>query len=193
MADIPRGLSYYPDVLDEQFVLLMRRWLLLESTQEKLFSVSKSTSARRVIHLGYTYDYRSGGTKKKSEYPIEHILQLLIESGLARAGLDIAPERMNQCIINRYNPGQGIGAHIDRVEYGDVVVCFTFFAGREMEFTRGKETFTLYTEPGSMYVMSGESRYEWKHAMRGRQTDTVRGKKVPRRTSYSITFREVPL
>ena len=91
----------------------------------------------------------------------------------------------NQCIINRYLPGQGIGAHIDVKSYGDHIVCFTLGSGREMEFTRDDDNYCLYTEPRSAYVMSGDSRYKWKHQMRLRKSDSG----VSRSVCYSITFR----
>ena len=39
--------------------------------------------------------------------------------------------------------------------------------------------------------MSGDSRYKWKHEMRGLKTDTVDGKKIKRGVRTSITFRSV--
>ena len=58
-----------------------------------------------------------------------------------------------------------------------------------MKFTRkGFSPYKLYTEPYSMYIMTGKSRYEWKHQMRPRKLD---GKSIPRKECFSITFREV--
>ena len=98
-------------------------------------------------------------------------------------------EKLNQCLINRYLPGQGIGAHIDKVEFGDTIVCFTFGSGREMVFSLGDTAYNIRTEPLSMYVMTGDSRWKWKHEMKQRKSDNG----IPRGTVYSITFREIIL
>jgi alkylated DNA repair dioxygenase AlkB len=189
----PSGLIYFDDAVSEDFGRLLIRWTRLPSTVEKLSAVSSSQSARKVLQYGYRYNYQSGRTREPGD-DFPHIINLLRSSiphtwTSAPRGVE---ERLNQCIINFYQPGQGIGAHIDRKEFGGVVVCFTFGSGREMEFSRGEDRYTVYTRPLSMYVMTGESRYEWKHEMRGRLTDRVNGNITPRGECFSVTFREVP-
>ena len=47
-----------------------------------------------------------------------------------------------------------------------------------MEFRRGDEIIKIYTEPNSLYIMSGDSRYT--HMMRGRKSDPKHGKRSTR-------------
>ncbi|KKM74057.1 hypothetical protein LCGC14_1404150, partial [marine sediment metagenome] len=96
----------------------------------------------------------------------------------------------DQCIINRYEPGQGIGAHRDRPDYGEFVACFTLGSGAEIEFSEchGPGSYKLYTEPRSLYIMSGASRHEYTHMIRGRKSDPGYGKRGRR---WSLTFRSV--
>ena len=180
---------FFENASRDLFSQALENWFRLEEIQTQLFSV-KSENSRKVIHYGYAYDYTSGGTRKEApEFPM--IIDILKKT-IPRVWED-APDgivdRLNQCIINRYFPGQGIGHHIDRPEYGAVIVCFTFLSGREMEFTRNGESYKIYTPPRSMYVMTGESRDEWEHQMRPRKSD---GKSRPRGECFSVTFREVP-
>jgi alkylated DNA repair dioxygenase AlkB len=98
----------------------------------------------------------------------------------------------NQCIINKYEPGQGINKHIDIKAYGPVIGCFTFGSGAVMTFRRKDEVHHLYVKPNSLYIMSGESRLLWTHEMPSRKSDMVEGKKIPRGLRISVTFRHVP-
>jgi alkylated DNA repair dioxygenase AlkB len=76
--------------------------------------------------------------------------------------------------------------------YGPVVAAFTLGSGAEMVFRRGGEVESLYVEPGSLYIMSGDARSKWTHEMPGRKSDMVDGKKIPRGRRISVTFRNVP-
>jgi len=70
--------------------------------------------------------------------------------------------------------------------FGDTIVSFTLFSSREISFTRGKERLDIQTNPNSVYILTGDARYSYKHEMRKRKKD----KKVPRGRVVSITFRE---
>jgi len=99
----------------------------------------------------------------------------------------------NQIIVNNYESGQGISAHTDVKEYGEIIGCYTIGSGGTMRFTRKDgNLYDLYVHPNSLYIMSGESRYEWKHEMASKKSDVVDGVKIPRGRRVSITFRCVP-
>lgn len=186
----PSGLQYNKKVLSSSVYRDIMSWLARHD--DDFFPVSNasgksSSSGRRVLHYGYSYDYSSGsssGTAPRMPKIIRRIRRRILRSF---PDLVDSKRYWNQCIINRYLPGQGIGAHIDVKSYGDHIVCFTLGSGREMEFTQGSKKYCLYTEPRSAYVMSGESRYDWKHQMRSRKSDSG----VSRSVCYSITFRHV--
>src|SRR5690606_9977836 len=97
----------------------------------------------------------------------------------------------NQCIVNRYLPGQGISAHIDKETFGPVIACFTLGSGTDITFSRtldgNKVTIDKHVEPCSLYIMTGESRYNWKHEIKSRLYDND----VKRNTRISVTFRTV--
>jgi alkylated DNA repair protein alkB family protein 8 len=140
-------------------------------------------SGRKVVQYGWLYDY----TRKCVTTPLEPIPELLTE--LLKG---IPEHNLIQCIINRYLPGEGIVAHTDSRDFGACIYCFTFGSGADMEFTRdGYPKYTLHPEPYSLYVMTGDSRYVWKHAMPRRKSDLVNGSKKQRNIRYSITFRSL--
>jgi alkylated DNA repair dioxygenase AlkB len=79
--------------------------------------------------------------------------------------------KFDQCIINRYLPGQGIGEHVDDKKYGPYVASFTIESEMEFNHPDTKNRYKQFVKPGSVYLMSGESRSTWTHQMRARKTD----------------------
>jgi alkylated DNA repair dioxygenase AlkB len=173
------GLFYLPNVIEDQTALL-------EAIDRHTWKpLSDSPNSRKVQHYGYLYDYKTKSTNKEAT-PIPDLFQPLIsllEQETKESGF-------NQVIINNYEPGQGISAHTDSKEYGAVIGCYTIGGGCVMKFTKGEQTFEHYVEPGSLYIMTGEARYEWRHEMPQRKSDLVQGKKIKRERRISITFRQ---
>lgn len=184
----PSGLTYVGNIISDELHGQLLDWLESKEISAQFFPVKNaqgisSEKSRLVLHYGYSYDYQNNTTKNTAP-PIPKILHRLMDLKDS-----FSREYFNQCIINRYLPGQGINAHSDRLAYGSVIACFTIGGGVEIEFTRRDDTYKIYTEPRSMYVMEGEARYQWLHAIRPRKSDPNYGQ---RKTRYSITFRNVP-
>lgn len=192
MAADPEGLYYTENFIPSDLATNIWNWLHSPDITSKMTSVGSGANSRRVYQLGYAYDYSRGATGRTADQFPEVINQLLmlLSQSMKFFGYDTV-SIFNQCIINAYTPGQGINAHTDDKKYGPIIACFTLTdgPGREMEFTRNKEKFTVYTTNMSVYLMTGESRSSWKHAMKLRQTDTVNGSRLKRGLVYSITFR----
>ena len=198
----PRGLFYYPNAVDPFLTRRVEKFLMSKEFQSKMFPVGSSKNSRKVMHYGFSYNYKSGGIAEPAE-EFPDIINYLRDSISRIYDPDFESDSLNQCIINRYLPGQGISAHIDRKEYGDVIACFTFLSGREMMFERWEERpeggsryirkYPVYTQPGSLYVMTDEARNEFEHSMPARKSDILDGERVRREDCYSITFRRVPV
>ena len=99
--------------------------------------------------------------------------------------------QFDQLIINKYLPGQGIAPHIDKPsQFGPYIACVTLGSGVEIQFSKtGEETIPIYVEPNSLYIMSGDARYTWKHGIASRKSDLVSDQKIARGTRISLTFR----
>lgn len=187
----PQGLYYYPKAIPRDLSNQLQSFL---DNDCDLFSVPGwngkiSNNARKVAHYGFKYNYTAGSvTEPAPDFPavIEELCVLIYtthEKDLSDGYW------FNQCIINRYLPGQGIGTHTDRKEYGEYIACFTLNGGAEMEFTeRDGGVYKIYVEPNSLYIMSGESRRNWLHQQRPRKSDPEHGQRGIR---WSLTFRAV--
>ena len=185
MSNSPKGLLYSPKFLPDDLHNKLEKWL---TSQPESFwvNVSPNPNGRKVKQFGYTYDYNKKGNGDVTDSYPEIILEVV---NLIKKCI---PEKyiLDACIINRYKPGEGITAHIDKIDsFDDYVCCLTMCSGADLEFSKDSDTFTLHTVPNSLYIMTDESRYLWKHQMRGRLTDIVNGTTVKRGIRYSITFR----
>ena len=147
---------------------------------------------RRVQHYGYRYDY----TRKR----IDEDLYLGplpgwaddLAARLRRAGH--VPRDLDQLIVNEYLPGQGIAPHVDCVPcFADTVLSVSLGSACVMTFRHpaGETQLDLLFEPGSLLVMTGPARYEWRHGIAPRKTDRYHGSVHPRSRRVSLTFRSV--
>ena len=141
---------------------------------------------RRVQHYGYKYDY-----KARAVTPSSYIGPLpdWVEKIATRL-----PFTADQAIVNEYEPGQGISAHVDCVPcFGDMIASLSLSSGAIMQFTNAGNKEEIYLEPRSLIILSGEARYKWTHAIPARKSDMVNGFKIDRGRRISLTFRSVIL
>ena len=69
-----------------------------------------------------------------------------------------------QCIVNKYESGEGIGAHIDNHEYGPWVMTYTLDATAEDRLrlkTGNEDEFIRQTPHNSAYLLKDELRATW--------------------------------
>ena len=98
----------------------------------------------------------------------------------------------DQVIINEYEPGQGIAAHIDCVPcFGNHIASLSLGGAVDMRFDRRGEAHNLRLMPESLLGLSGEARLKWRHSIAARKTDIVDGQRVVRSRRVSLTFRTV--
>ena len=188
---VPMGLEYHPDFLaaSEEDGLLAR----IDSS-EWLTDLS-----RRVLHFGYKYDYTSRGLDGAArigplpEWPAQ-MSYMVREAASEEAKRLLNPQRpFEQAIINEYLPGQGIAPHIDRGCFGPVVATVSLGSAANMDFcceSTGDE-YVQRLEPRSLVLLCGDARFEWRHGIAKRQSDTLNGQKTKRQRRVSITFRTI--
>lgn len=173
------GLIYLPEYISQQ-----HHDCLLEQIDSQSWDNSMK---RRVQHYGYRYDYKARKVDYEmylGELPdwLHRMARQLHVDGLIEAVPD-------QVIINEYQPGQGISAHIDCEPcFGHRIFSLSLGSTAMMEFTqKGMEKVEVLLAPRSLVMLYGEARYNWKHAIPARKTDN--GQKRGRR--ISLTFRKV--
>jgi alkylated DNA repair dioxygenase AlkB len=136
------------------------------------------TAKRRVVQLGWVYDFESRGLTPAS--PPEPWLEPLREQAGRMAETD--PAAFEEILVTEYQPGAQIGWHRDAPPFGDRVVGVSLLGTCRMRFRRRAgdkwETWAQVLEPRSAYVIGGEARTTWYHS-------------IPAATElrYSITFR----
>jgi alkylated DNA repair dioxygenase AlkB len=176
------GLRYLPNYVDA------------EAAERLIAAVDASPwieeLRRRVQHYGWRYDYKRR-VVDASLYlgPLPEWAQELAER-LHRDGLTEAVP--DQLIVNEYEPGQGIAAHVDCVPcFGPTILSLSLGSSCQMDFTQ-PETGTkksLLLEGGSLLVLQRDARYQWQHGIPARKSDTASGGKSLRSRRVSLTFR----
>ncbi|MFI0968117.1 alpha-ketoglutarate-dependent dioxygenase AlkB [Streptomyces sp. NPDC021080] len=175
-------------------------WLDPDACREMLARIEAGAWStelrRRVQHYGHRYDYGrravTGDSRTAATAPPLPPWALQEAVRLAREG--VMAQRADQVIVNEYEPGQGISAHVDCVPcFGPVVAAISLGSGCVMDFTHpeeGKRT-SVRLAPGSLCVMTGPARYDWRHGIAARKSDPEGGGRVPRGRRVSVTFRTV--
>jgi len=179
----PNGLKYMNNFISDEFGNKLYSKL---NEEKEWFNVSKYPKSRQVLNFGYRYNYRHKGLGEKTTLFPDYIIELQHKIE------DYLKTTFDQCIVNKYEPGQSIGAHTDHtVAFDNVIVCVSLNSGIEIEFKKGDKSFCKYLKPNSLFVMSDECRYEWTHEIKKRRYDMVDNKKIERDTRISITFRKI--
>jgi alkylated DNA repair dioxygenase AlkB len=141
------------------------------------FNFQGWTAKRRARSFGWRYDFDAAQFGPAE--PVPEFLLPLRARAAAFAGVEAGD--LVQASIIRYDPGAGIGWHIDRPEFGDVL-GLSLGATATMRFRRRREhgfdRAALPLPPGSLYHIAGEARRAWEHGIT--PVEAVR---------WSITFR----
>jgi len=178
------GLDYIPDFIDESTEIE-----LLQTIDEQLW---KNDLKRRVQHYGYAYDYKARNVTADSKLgDIPQWLQTYCEQLKDNVFFKRIPD---QVIINEYQVGQGISAHIDCIPcFGETIAIISLGSPCVMDFTNSTtgEKASLLLAQRSLAILSGDARYIWQHAIAQRKTDKYNGEAIQRNRRVSLTFRTV--
>ncbi len=183
------GLKVYPS-----FVTKNDENQLLSIIDENVWL---SDLKRRVQHYGYKYDYRA--RKLDHSYylgVLPYWINDLSEKLLERKIIDFVPD---QAIINEYLNDQGIAPHIDCEPcFGDTIISLSLggacvFNFQESVTSKEDDKIPILLNPGTLIVMTDESRFKWLHGIASRKTDKFNGRIIQRKRRVSITLRKVIL
>lgn len=187
-AAVP-GLIYLPDWLDADACAALEAAIDAGEWSSPL--------RRRVQHYGHRYDYGSRkvatGTEAEADPapPFPTWADNLAARLVAEGHLTALP---NQAIVNDYQPGQGISAHVDCVPcFGPVVAAVSLGSACVMDFTLPSQgaTVPVPLEPGSLLLMTGPARYDWRHSIAARKSDPGPEGRIARGRRLSVTYRTV--
>ncbi|CAN7089301.1 unnamed protein product [Brassica rapa subsp. narinosa] len=104
----------------------------------------------------------------------------------------------DQLIVNLYQPGEGICAHVDLLRFEDGIAIVSLESPCVMRFSpaeqgEGEEAVDVLLSPGSLILMSGEARYSWKHEINRKQIgfQVWEGEEIDQKRRISITLRKL--
>ena len=182
-TDVIRGLRYVPDYIADY----QHDWLIGKIGEQEWSYFGK----RRMQNYGSKYDYNTGELKEESQRrELPEWLNRLSEK-LHRDGH--MTEVPNQVLISEYEPGQGIGGHIDKEPwFKDTIIILSLGTSCIMEFTkdvdRTKKVY-VWLAKRSIAVLQKAARYEWLHGIPARKSDIWEGRKYIRQRRVSLSFR----
>jgi alkylated DNA repair dioxygenase AlkB len=138
------------------------------------------TANRRVVSYGGRYDFSSNELLPES--PIPPFLFDLRAAAAGFAGLPAAD--LTHALVAEYRPATQLGWHRDAPEF-ELVVGISLLGPARMRLRRyphvagrGERSLAIDLAPRSIYLLTGDARWGWQHAIS--PTPGLR---------YSITFR----
>lgn len=145
---------------------------------------------RRVQHYGYRYDYKARQARREDYLgPLPELFQQLAERLTSEGHFQAVPD---QVIVNEYQPGQGISAHVDcQPCFGETIASLSLLSACVMRFARQaySQQTELHLQSASLLVLCGDARHLWTHAIPARKTDVFERQKYHRSRRISLTFR----
>jgi alkylated DNA repair dioxygenase AlkB len=173
--DLPEGFVYQPGFLSTEDEAQLAAWMGRLPFQA--FQFRGYEGKRRVVSFGWQYDFTRSHLLKADDMPAE----LAPVRARAAAFADLAPEDLQQCLLNEYLPGAPIGWHRDRPIF-EKVLGISLLAPCNFRLRRRTgtsfERAAIELAPRSIYRITGEARSVWEHSI-----PPVKAHR------YSITFR----
>ena len=159
---MPEGFRYSPDVIsvaDERALVQAFEKLPLQPFEFQGFLAN-----RRIFTFGHKYIF--AGQRPRADASIPDYLRPLTEIAATISGKPAAA--FEQLMVTEYAPGAGIGWHVDRPSYEEIV-SISFLAPCTLRLRRkvGKtwERRSDLIEPRSVYLLSGPVRTSWQHSI----------------------------
>lgn len=175
-----KGLWYIENYLSQDELAMIKE--KITNGEIELDPISKSAISRKVAHYGYYYSYDKTGLKPAPVIPdyLENLVHAKRINDIVGTALIKIP--FEQVIINEYQPGQQIAYHTDHTKlFGPIIACVTVGESVPIHFKHGETIKGINVEEGSMYIMTGDARYKWRHSL----------KNCSDNNRYSITYRTI--
>lgn len=101
------------------------------------------------------------------------------------------PRPPDNCVINDYAPGVGIGPHSDFAAFDAPLVALSLLSPVVIDFRRRghEDAAAIVLPPRSLWIAAGAARWQWTHAIAARRSDIIDGERVRRGRRLSLTFR----
>ncbi|KNC54709.1 2OG-Fe(II) oxygenase family Oxidoreductase [Thecamonas trahens ATCC 50062] len=160
---------------------------------------SDAFETRLQKHWGWAFVYECGQiVGGEAAPPAPALLLEVLAERFVADGLVATPP--NQVLANKYMPGNGIGYHVDRIDlFGDVIIGVNLVVPTKFTLksvAEPEERVSVVMAPGSVYVLSGEARFGWRHGITRKARLYKRFRRAPELLPdepwrVSLTFRDV--
>ena len=161
-GQMPEGFNYKPDVISEADERALVR--AFEKLPLQPFEFQGFLAKRRIFTFGHKYIF--AGQRPRADARIPDYLLPLTESAAAISGKPAAA--FEQLMVTEYAPGAGIGWHVDRPSY-DEIVSVSFLAPCTLRLRRKVggtwERRFAQIEARSVYLLGGLARTCWQHSI----------------------------
>ncbi len=172
------GLFYIPNYISKTELSILKNLIINDI---KLEPISSNKKSRRVAHYGFYYSYDHSGLKTAEAIP-DNLKDIVNPTRINNLIGDLIDKEFEQVIINEYQPGQQISYHTDHNNlFGPIIACITIGESVPIKFKLDDIVKKIDVAEGSMYIMTCDARYKWKHALQNNKKDT----------RYSITYRTI--
>ena len=175
------GLVIKPDYIDEA-----EEKRLLQRIEEEPWGTDFK---RRVQQYGLGYgDDEGGEVAWVRDFPpwLDELAQRVMREGWL-------PRYPENCVVNDYAPGVGIGPHRDYPPFGSEIAAVSLLSDVVIDFARpdgsDKAKIPVVVPARSLWVASGEARWKWTHGIAPRLSDVIDGERRRRGRRVSVTFR----
>eukprot|EP01126_Amoeba_proteus_P010053 TRINITY_DN13897_c0_g1_i1.p1 TRINITY_DN13897_c0_g1~~TRINITY_DN13897_c0_g1_i1.p1 ORF type:complete len:233 (+),score=29.52 TRINITY_DN13897_c0_g1_i1:50-748(+) len=167
---------------------------LLESIEKETWKPNR-TKSRKIQMYGPWHDQNYVVAKSPTVTPFPQYTAWLVEKiknvtteffpELNLKNSHLGNEKMCELFVNHYFKDSGLRFHMDhRTTYLEVILGVSLASDCHLSFQQKKQQVPVFIPRRSLYIMTGDSRYKWKHGIL--PTNGVLGEE-----RISLTFRMV--
>lgn len=189
MRDVP-GLYLYPDVFtkDEE------NSIITDINDDR----NKNVCTQIHIATEYGWKFLPITTKTENDYlgELPNWLQNIWKNFILK--LEKIDELVGKCdipdhvLVNFYPVSDGCNPHVDDIKFwNNWVVGVSLGSGCNIVFSSKTCEKTYWIPPRSVYVITSDARYLWKHEIKFEEKDIFYGDIIQRDSRFSITFRTI--
>jgi alkylated DNA repair dioxygenase AlkB len=162
IGKLPSGFLYSPNFLSEAEESDLLK--TIQTLQFGAYDFRGYIAKRRVVAWGGGYDSHAVRMAVSAE-EIPELLRPIKDRAAAVAG--VSADEIVQAMVTEYSAGTPIGWHRDSAQFGTIIGISLQSAARFRlkPYKEEGKIISLMVEPRSIYVMSGEARWNFQHSI----------------------------
>ncbi|KAK3287354.1 hypothetical protein CYMTET_5130 [Cymbomonas tetramitiformis] len=124
---------------------------------------------------------------------LDGVIAAICKTGIFSEALSARRPGFDHMLLNVYQPGEGLGKHVDLLRFEDGICSLSLESPCIMTFTHvtTEAIRQVLLEPGDLLCMEGEARYDWMHGIDPCMQEEWKGATINRGRRISITLRRL--